>query len=69
LAEALPENGPRAHYMRAKLHLTDGLPLITAFKAQDSALLSVLSQADALLLRPVADGPRAAGDVVEYLPI
>ncbi|MGO4909686.1 molybdopterin molybdotransferase MoeA [Pseudorhodobacter sp. W20_MBD10_FR17] len=69
LAEALPANGPRAHYMRAKLQMAEGLPMITAFKAQDSALLSILSQADALLLRPVADGPRAAGDIVEYLPI
>jgi molybdopterin molybdotransferase len=69
LAEALPANGPRAHYMRAVLEATNGLPKITAFKAQDSALLSVLSQADALLLRPVADGPRAVGETVEYLAI
>jgi molybdopterin molybdotransferase len=35
---------------------------------QDSALLSILAEADALLIRPSGDGPRAAGDVVEYLP-
>jgi molybdopterin molybdotransferase len=69
LATALPANGPRAHYMRAKLQAADGLPMIAAFEAQDSALLSVLSQADALLMRPVSDGPRVAGDIVEYLPI
>lgn len=65
LAAPLAANGPRAHYMRARV---DGAT-ITAFPAQDSGLLSVLSQANALLLRPVADGPRAAGDTVEYLPI
>jgi molybdopterin molybdotransferase len=69
LTEDLPANGPRAHYMRAKLQTSKGHAMITPFKAQDSALLSVLSQADALLLRPVGDGPRAAGDIVEYLPI
>jgi molybdopterin molybdotransferase len=69
LTEDLPANGPRAHYMRAKLLASKGHAMITPFKAQDSALLSVLSQADALLLRPVGDGPRAAGDIVEYLPI
>ncbi|WP_022703857.1 gephyrin-like molybdotransferase Glp [Pseudorhodobacter ferrugineus] len=65
LAAPLAANGPRAHYMRARV---DG-GTITAFPAQDSALLQVLSQANALLLRPVADGPRTIGDTVEYLPI
>lgn len=69
LTEDLPANGPRAHYMRAKLQTSKGQATITPFQAQDSALLSVLSQADALLLRPVGDGPRTAGDIVEYLPI
>lgn len=69
LAAALPANGPRAHYMRAAVtHSAEGAK-ITAFPMQDSALLSVLSQSNALLLRPVADGPRRAGDTVEYLPI
>lgn len=60
-------NGPRAHYMRAKLSETEGGTAITPFDRQDSALLSILSQADALLIRPVADMPRNAGDVVSYL--
>lgn len=57
-------NGPRAHYMRARVE--DGM--ITPFERQDSSLLSVLSQANALLIRPVADPPRNAGDSVPYLP-
>ncbi len=58
-------NGPREHYMRAMLR--DGV--VTPFDRQDSALLTVLSQANALLVRPVSDGPRTAGDQVEVLPI
>jgi molybdopterin molybdotransferase len=65
----LPANGPREHYMRARLEPGDGLPAITPFASQDSALLGVLSEAAALLIRPVGDGPRRAGDVVEYLPL
>jgi molybdopterin molybdotransferase len=58
-------NGPRAHYMRARLK--GGT--ITAFERQDSSLLSVLSEANALLIRPVADPPRKAGETVPYLPL
>jgi molybdopterin molybdotransferase len=69
LAVDLPANGPRAHYMRARLSRGDGLPDITPFDRQDSALLSILGQADALLIRPVEDGPRGTGTTVEYLPL
>jgi len=69
LATPLAPNGPRAHFMRAVVLHSDGVAKITAFTAQDSALLSVLSQANALLLRPVNDEARTVGAVVEYLPI
>ncbi|MBT8476741.1 MAG: molybdopterin molybdotransferase MoeA [Alphaproteobacteria bacterium] len=65
LAAALPANGPREHYMRATL--ANGT--ITAADRQDSSLLSVLSGANALLIRPVGDGARAAGELVEYVPL
>jgi molybdopterin molybdotransferase len=73
LAVALPANGPRAHYMRARLApegtLDDSLPLIRPFDRQDSALLSILGQADALLIRQV-DAPACdAGATVNYLPL
>ena len=61
--------GPRAHYKRARLEWAEGLPRIHPFERQDSALLSVLAEADALLIRPLGDGPRRAGKVVEYLPL
>ena len=66
LAAALPANGPREHYMRARL-LPDGR--VMPFDRQDSSLLTVMADADALLLRPVSDGPRAIGDPVPVLPI
>jgi molybdopterin molybdotransferase len=69
LASAVDANGPRAHYMRAQLTQTDDGPVISPFDRQDSALLSILSQADALLIRPVADMPREVGDVVSYLAL
>jgi molybdopterin molybdotransferase len=65
----LPANGPRTHYMRASLAPAEGLPVITPADRQDSALLSVLADAAALLIRP-AEAPAAeAGARVEYLPL
>ena len=69
LTTDLPSNGPRAHYMRARLTQTDGLPEIAPFDRQDSALLSILGQADALLLRPIDAPACRAGDTVLYLPL
>jgi len=65
LAQALTANGPREHYMRARF--TDAG--LVAFDAQDSSLLRVLGQSDALIVRAPNDPPRMAGDTVEYLPI
>jgi molybdopterin molybdotransferase len=65
LAAPLPANGPREHYMRARL--TDqGL---IAEDKQDSSLLSILAHSDALLVRPPHDPAREAGETVAYLPI
>ncbi|MEX0285480.1 MAG: gephyrin-like molybdotransferase Glp [Paracoccaceae bacterium] len=65
LAAPLEQNGPREHYMRARIE--DGA--ITAFDRQDSSLLTVLAAANALLVRPPHDPARAAGEVVHYLQI
>lgn len=65
LAAPIGANGPREHYMRAKI-TPDGL---SVFDRQDSALLSVLAEADALVIRPPHDGPRGAGEAVEYLTL
>jgi molybdopterin molybdotransferase len=69
LAVDVPANGPRAHYMRARLGWEDGLATLTPEDRQDSALLSVLGRADALLIRPVGDAARGAGSTVSYLPL
>lgn len=69
LAAPLEGNGPRAHYMRADLTEDETGRAVTADDRQDSALLTVLVRANALLIRPPHDGPRAAGDVVEVLPL
>lgn len=61
----VPPNGPRTHYMRARLR--NGK--IHPDARQDSSLLSVLATADALMVRPVDDPARAAGDMVKYLEI
>ncbi len=65
LAADIGPNGPREHYMRARL---DGGRL-TVFDRQDSGLMSVLSSANALVVRPPKDGARAAGTVMDYLPL
>jgi molybdopterin molybdotransferase len=69
LGRDLPENGPRAHYLRSDLMPGNDFPEITPYSSQDSSLLTVLSRANALLVRPPHDGPRRAGDLVEYLPL
>ena len=61
--------GPRTHFMRATLADGPGLPLITPCSRQDSALLTVLADAQVLLVRPAGDGPRHAGEIVPYLPL
>ena len=65
LAVDLGANGPRAHYMRARIK--DGL--LYPDNRQDSSLLSVLATADALMVRPVNDPPRKAGEEMPFLPL
>ena len=63
LAAPVAANGPRTHYMRARM-TADG---IAPFDRQDSALLSVLSQADAFLIRPPNAPATEAGTTVDCL--
>lgn len=69
LSVDLPPNGPRAHYMRAQLAHGHGLPRISPLASQDSALLRLLTEADALLIRPMGDTARKAGEETDFLPI
>ena len=53
LGGALPANDQRADHLRARLaHRPDGISVATAFSRQDSAMLRLLAQSDALILRP-----------------
>lgn len=58
-------NGPRTHYMRARLK--DGV--ITPFERQDSALIGILTQANALLIRPVGDTAQPKGAAARYIAL
>jgi len=69
LAQPLPANGPREHWMRAKLVFEGGAVIAQPFRDQDSSLVSVFSAADALLKRPAGAPAAEAGEVVEVLPL
>ena len=62
------ETGLRTHFMRARVR-PGTPPVLMPDARQDSALLTVLAEADALLIRPVGDGPRKAGEAAQYLPL
>jgi molybdopterin molybdotransferase len=54
ITTALDANGPRAHYMRATVATgRDGRKSVTAARSQDSSQLSVLAEANALIIRPI----------------
>ena len=68
-AQALGANGPREHWMRARLEIRDGGLWVTPYRDQDSSLVTVFAAANALLRRP-ADAPAVAeGDLVEAAPL
>ena len=52
LGTPLPANGPREHWMRARLDNQDGALIVKPFQDQDSSLVSVFALADALLCQP-----------------
>lgn len=65
LGAAICRNGPREHYMRAR---RTGDRVVVA-DCQDSGLLSVLADANALVVRPPNDPAKTAGDVVDVLDL
>lgn len=67
LAQPLAANGPREHWMRARLDNDGGLLRATPLQDQDSSLTTVFAEAD-VLLRRLPDAPAAAeGEAVELL--
>ena len=66
----LPANDQRQDYLRAaNSHNEAGDLIVTPFEKQDSSMLSHLSQADCLVLRPPHAVSAKAGDRVEILPL
>ncbi len=65
LGADVSKNGPREHYMRARYEAG----VIIPFSRQDSSLLTVLSEANALLVRPPHDPSRGSGDTVTMIPL
>lgn len=62
-------NDTRQDYVRSTLAKgADGVPVVTPFSKQDSSMMSLLAQSDGLLVRPIRDPARRAGDLVKVLP-
>ena len=53
--------------MRAETFAIEGEELVKVFEQQDSSLLTILSNANALLIRPVNDKARKKGDRVKVI--
>ncbi|HEY1930277.1 MAG TPA: gephyrin-like molybdotransferase Glp [Caulobacteraceae bacterium] len=70
LTAPLPANGAREHWMRVRLSEDEvGGRTAAALSDQDSSLMTVFAEADALLRRPIGAPAAAAGEVVEVLPL
>ena len=68
LSVDIPENDHREEMMRATLAIdSDGKRHVTPFQKQDSSMLSRLSAADCLLVRPAHAPACKAGDEMEIL--
>ncbi|WP_299597234.1 gephyrin-like molybdotransferase Glp [uncultured Tateyamaria sp.] len=65
LSAPLGANGPREHYMRGRVR--NGA--VEDAGLQDSSLLSVLANANALIVRAPNDPPRNAGDLVDVVDL
>ncbi len=69
LADDLPANGPREHWLRARLSYVEGAVIVRPYGDQDSSLVSVFALSDALLRRLPGASAASAGTVVEVLPL
>ncbi|MDY0874033.1 molybdopterin molybdotransferase MoeA [Dongia rigui] len=70
LGTALKANDQRQDYLRATLTRgADGSVVASPFPKQDSAMLSLIAKADALIIRPPHAPAAKEGDVTEILPL
>jgi molybdopterin molybdotransferase len=68
-ATALEAVGPRTEYLRAVARLENGVWQVAPHAMQDSSMLSVLAQSNALLIRPAGDAAVAAGSPLGFLSL
>jgi molybdopterin molybdotransferase len=70
LEHELPANGPREHYLRARLEVDgDGRQTVRAFEDQDSSLISVFAAANALICLPPGAAALTKSTMVDVLPL
>ena len=70
LAQSLPANGPREHYLRSRLATdNEGRLIVQAFEQQDSSLLSVFAAANALIRLLPNQSAVEAGALVDLMPL
>ncbi|MEO1090990.1 MAG: gephyrin-like molybdotransferase Glp [Pseudomonadota bacterium] len=69
MAVPMPANDQRQDFVRAQLEpLGDAAaPRVRPFSVQDSSMMSTLAHADALIVRPPFDPPRAIDDLVDIV--
>jgi molybdopterin molybdotransferase len=68
LAHGLPANGPREHYLRARLDSDgEGRLTVRAFEDQDSSLISIFAAANALIRLPPDASAMEQGALVDVL--
>lgn len=68
LGSAIEANGPRKHFMRAKLGRSpDGAETVTPLSSQDSSLLLTLATADVLIVRAPGAPAAQAGEAVDVM--
>lgn len=69
LLGALPDNGERQSYLRARKEWKAGEDWVRAFIGQDSSVLSAFSAADVLIVRPPYTGESREGELVPILDL
>ena len=69
LTKDIRKNGSREHYMRAIVKNSGSENQITPFDRQDSSLLTIFGQSNALLVRPPNGEPLRKGVPVEFVRI
>jgi len=66
----LPANDEREDYLRAVITIDGaGSRIVTPFQKQDSSMLTLLSQADCLAIRPPYAPAAKAGEAIEIIEL